>query len=162
MIESPALKENQNIIKDLRRISTLEPFDDTDLSTLLEFCRIRKYKSGERIIAEGDYDGNVYVLIYGQIRVEKSGKVLTTLDKRGEIFGEMSFLGEFSRTASIFANDDVACLAIDNAQMDHMNDKQTSSVYYILYQVFTKILAERSKTTSEELIELKNKHIKLW
>ena len=162
MIESASIAENQQIIKDLKRIPTLDAFDDTDLSTLLEFCRFRKYKAGERIIAEGDFDGNVYVLIYGQIRVEKKGKTLTTLDQRGEIFGEMSFLGEFSRTASIYANDDVACLAIDNANMDQTHGKEKSPVYYILYQVFTKILAERLKATSDELIHVKSKYLKFW
>lgn len=162
MLESNALHTNQGIIPDLKRISTLNPFTDNDLRRLLVFSKIRKYKSGEEIITEGAYDGHLYILIFGRIRITKKGKELSILDKRGDIFGEMSLLGEFSRTASVFADEDVVCLAIDNTNMEKLGEAEKASLYYILYRIFAQTLAGRLRMTSEELVRVKSKYIKFW
>ncbi|MFZ5572492.1 MAG: cyclic nucleotide-binding domain-containing protein [Thermodesulfobacteriota bacterium] len=160
MLESISLGTNQKIIPDLKRIPTLSPFSDHDLQRLLAFSKIRKYKTGEEIITEGTYDGNLYILIFGRIRVTKKGRPLCVLDKRGDIFGEMSLLGEFSRTASVYAEEDVVCLAIDNTSMHRLSESEKASLYYILYRIFAQTLAGRLKLTSEELISVKSKYLK--
>lgn len=162
MIESTYLKDNHKIMNDLKGISTLVSFTEPDLRRLLSYSKIRKYKKDEQIIAEGSFDGHVYILIYGSVRVMKKKKKLTTLDKRGDIFGEMSLLGDFSRTASVFAENDVVCLAINNTNIDQLNDRDKTSIYYILYRVFAETLANRLKTTSEELINMKSKILNFW
>ncbi len=162
MMESTSLASNQKIIPDLKRIPTLKPFSDNDLQRLMAFSKIRKYKTGEEIITEGAYDSHIYILIFGRIRITKKGKPLSVLDTRGDIFGEMSLLGEFSRTASVFADEDVVCLAIDNAHMDRLGESEKATLYYILYRVFAKTLAGRLKMTSEELITMKSKYLKFW
>ncbi len=162
MIESSSLASNQKILPDLKRIPTLNPFSDHDLQRLMAFSKIRKYKAGEEIISEGTYDGHIYILIFGRISITKKGKPLSMLNKRGDIFGEMSLLGEFSRTASVFAEEDVACLAIDNANMDRLRESEKASLYYILYRVFAETLAGRLKLTSEELVAMKSKYLKFW
>ncbi len=163
MLESSYLNENKKVISDLKKISTLEPFSESDLGKLLSFSKIRKFNDGERIIIEGSYDGHIYILLYGSIKVVKDGKELTVLDRRGDIFGEMSLLGEFSRTASVYSNDEaVVCLAIDNSTMDQLEDSDKASIYYILYRRFAEALAERLRVTSEELINTKSKYLKFW
>ncbi len=162
MLESKYLNENKKIISDLKKVPTLEPFSESDLNKLLSFSKLRKFKCGEQILIEGSYDGHIYILLYGSIRVVKKGKELTVLDRRGDIFGEMSLLGEFSRTASVFSNDEVVCLTIDNSTMDQLADSDKASIYYILYRRFAETLAERLKVTSEELIKTKSKYLKFW
>jgi CRP/FNR family cyclic AMP-dependent transcriptional regulator len=162
MIESKCLKDNQKIMSDLKGIPTLESFKDNDLRKLLMYSKIRKYKNGEQIIREGSYDGYIYILIYGRVQVVKKKKELTSLDKRGDIFGEMSLIGDFSRTASVFADNEVVCLAIDNTNIDQLADRDKSSIYYILYRVFAETLAFRLRSTSEELVNMKRKILKFW
>ena len=162
MIESKYLKDNQKIMDDLKGVSTLNHFSDRELRKLLTYSKIRKYKPGERIIMEGSYDGHVYILIYGSIRVVKKKKDLTTLNQRGDIFGEMSLLGDCSRTASVFADNDVVCLAIDNTNIEHLPDSDKFPIYYILYKIFAETLAGRLKITSEELVQMKTRHLKFW
>ena len=70
----------------------LEPFEEQELIKLLEMSKIRKYKSGECIVEEGRSDTWLYFLMYGQVRIVKSGKEVTILKRKGEVFGEMSLI----------------------------------------------------------------------
>ena len=69
--------------------------------------RTKKIKDGEVIIKENTWAYYVYCLKEGNARVVKNvdGKEVTigTLIK-GDIFGEMSFLGETKRTVSVIAD----------------------------------------------------------
>ena len=69
-----------------------------------------KHKNGEYIVKEGTWAFYAYVLQSGKAKVVKNvhGKSVKigTLNK-GDIFGEMSFLGNAKRTASVIADGDV-------------------------------------------------------
>jgi CRP/FNR family transcriptional regulator, cyclic AMP receptor protein len=162
MIESTYLEGNQKIMSELKGIRTLVPFKERDLCKLLTYSKIRKYKNGEQIISEGSFDGHVYILIYGRTKIVKKKKELAVLDKRGDIFGEMSLLGDCSRTASVFADNDVVCLAIDTTHINKLPDGDKSPIYHMLYRIFAETLSYRLKVTSEELISMKKKGLKFW
>ncbi len=162
MIESTYLEGNQKIMSELKGIRTLVPFKERDLRKLLTYSKIRKYKNGEQIIAEESFDGHVYILIYGRPRIVKKKKELAILDKRGDIFGEMSLLGDCSRTASVFADNEVVCLAIDTTHINKLADSDKSPIYHMLYRIFAETLAYRLKVSNEELISMKRKGLKFW
>ncbi len=72
--------------------------------------RIEKVKDGEVIITEGTWAYYTYVLKDGKAKVlkEVDGKqVLIGTLTRGDIFGEMGFLGQPRRTTSVVADGDV-------------------------------------------------------
>lgn len=162
MIESNSLKENSKLKKDLKQIPTLEVFEEDDLNSLLKYSRIRKYKSGETIIREGSFDPYVYFLIYGNLTIYRKGKLLAALDKRGEIFGEMSVIGCTARSASVLADGEAVCLATDTNQIKQLVGRDRLALGYVLYRIFSETLADRLKNTNDELVRAKGKNWKFW
>lgn len=157
MIESNYLAENKNIVKDLKKIPTLKSFNDKELKKLLEMSKIRKYKPGELICNEGYHDSYIYFLLSGKVKIQKKGKDLTLLNRCGEVFGEMGPIDGSPRSASVHAVDASVCLATDTFYIQQMDGLEKIVFGYILYQVFSEILASRLRITNEELVKAKKK-----
>lgn len=71
--------------------------------------RIRKVKDGEAIIKEDTWPYYAYVLKDGKAKVLKNvdgRRVLIGTLTKGDIFGEMDFLGKTKRTVSVIADGD--------------------------------------------------------
>ena len=63
-MQETSFLDNQDAMMDsLRKIPVLEPFEDQELTTLMEMSKIRKYKSGECIVEEGRSDTWIYFLM---------------------------------------------------------------------------------------------------
>ena len=159
MIESKYLKQNIENIQKLLSISALKNFETKNLSKLLRLSKIRQYEDGETIIAEGDFDPWLYFLLSGRIRVAKEGVTISRIDKQGEIFGEMRVIDERSRSASVYAEGQTVCLAVDTAAHDRIaaqGDKdETLDFLLLLYRIFAEYMTARLRLTNEELIKAK-------
>ena len=162
MIESDYLKESAKLIKDLREIPTLKPFDENDLKQLLRMCKIRKYEPGEIIIEESQQDSWIYFLVYGSVKVIKKGEEILVMKRRGDLFGEMGVLDGSPRSASVYAGEQAVCLAADARHIEKMSGDNKIVFHYILYRVFAEILADRLRFTTQQLIKAKGKNWKFW
>ncbi len=159
MIESKYLKQNIENIQKLLSISALKNFETKNLSKLLRLSKIRQYEDGETIITEGDFDPWLYFLLSGRIRVAKEGVTISRIDKQGEIFGEMRVIDERSRSASVYAEGQTVCLAVDTAAHDRIGadgDKDGQLDFLLLlYRIFAEYMTARLRLTNEELIKAK-------
>jgi CRP-like cAMP-binding protein len=159
MIESKYLKQNIENIQKLLSISALKNFETKNLSKLLRLSKIRQYEDGETIITEGDFDPWLYFLLSGRIRVAKEGVTISTIDKQGEIFGEMRVIDERSRSASVYAEGKTVCLAVDTSAHDRLaadGDKDDQLDFLLLlYRIFAEYMTARLRLTNEELIKAK-------
>jgi len=163
MKETDYLIGNEKIIDDLKKMPIFEPFNQEELQTLLNMSKLRTYRAGEEIIQEGNVDPWVYFLVYGIVRITKKEKSVTTLRRRGDIFGEMRFIDSSPRSASALAEEDVACIAVDTEYVEHLTGDDKIAFGYILYRVFSEILSERLRTVTRELMEIKGKDAsKFW
>lgn len=161
MIESDYLKGNISFLEKLGEIPTLSAFSEEELKGLLELSRIRKYEPGELILEEGFFDAWIYFLISGKVKIVKHGEDLSILQRVGDIFGEMSIIDGSPRSASVYAVDKTVCLATDASYIDRLSDNDRISFCYILYRIFSEILADRLRLTTEELIKEKEENKKL-
>lgn len=155
MIESDYLKESDNIIQKLSEIPSLKPFDEKELRGVLELSKIRKYDPGELIIEEGKYDSWVFFIVSGKVRIVKGGKDLGILSRRGDVFGEMGVIDGSERSASVFAINEVVCLATDASYVDRLSGNDKAVFCSILYKIFAEMMANRLRLTSEELVRAK-------
>jgi len=158
MIESDYLKDSINFFEKLRKMPTLDAFSEKDLKGLLELSKIRKYKPGDLILEEGQYDCWIYFLVSGKIRVVKHNKDLSVLRRTGDVFGEMGIIDGSPRSASVYAVDETVCLATDASYIDRLSGNDKIAFSYILYRIFSEILANRLRLTSEELIKTKEEN----
>jgi len=161
MIESDYLKDNSKFFEKLRQMPTLDAFSEKDLKGLLELSKIRKYNPGELILEEGLFDCWIYFLIKGKVRVVKHNEDLSVLRRTGDVFGEMGIIDGSARSASVYAIDETVCLATDASYIDRLTGNDKIAFSYILYRIFSEILANRLRLTSEELIKVKEENERL-
>ena len=157
MIESDYLKENNQLIKDLKKIPTLDPFKEHELNRLLRMSKIRKYSPGEVICKEGHHDSWIYFLVNGSVQITKKGKHVSTLTRRGDVFGEMGAIDGAPRSASVYAVNTTVCLATDTFYIEKLSGHDKIAFGYILYRIVSEILAARLRITTRELIKTRGK-----
>ena len=161
MLESRYLKDNIENIQKLLTIPALRNFEAKSLGRLLNLSKIREYENGECIIKEGDFDPWLYFLLSGKIRVTKEGMEINTIDKKGEIFGEMRIIDSLSRSASVYAVGKTICLAVDTSAKKRLSQGATQDekldFLLLLYRIFAEYMSIRLRATNEELIAAKKK-----
>jgi CRP/FNR family transcriptional regulator, cyclic AMP receptor protein len=155
MIESDYLKDNIKIIEKIKKIPTLDSFSDQNIKDLLNVSKIRKYEPDELILEEGNYDSWIYFLVSGKIKIAKHNEDLTVLKRTGDIFGEMGIIDGSPRSASVYAVEETVCLATDASFIDRLSGSDKAAFSYMLYRIFSQILAGRLRVTSDELIKAK-------
>ena len=161
MLESRYLKDNIENIQKLLGIPALKNFETKSLGKLLRLSKIREYEDGERIIKEGDRDPWLYLLLSGKIKITKEGLEIGSIDKKGEIFGEMRIIDSMSRSASVFAVGQTICLAVDTSAKKRMSlgssEDEKLDFLLLLYRIFAEFMSIRLRATNEELIMAKKK-----
>ena len=91
--------------------------DEQQLDAVSSLTFQKKFGLGDLIVEEGRTGNGLYAIISGHVEAVKA---LGTEQERivnrlgtGEVFGEMALLGEWPRTATVRAVDEVECLGID-------------------------------------------------
>ena len=79
------------------------------------------------------------------------------LQRGGDVFGEMGFLEGRASSASVYALDDVSCLALDISDIDRYSANSRLAVRYIIFREFAEVLASRLRTATDELTQTKKK-----
>ncbi len=161
MLESRYLKDNIDNIEKLIGIPALRNFETKSLQKLLRLSRIREYEDGEVIIQEGGLDPWLYILLSGKIRITKEDLEINTIDKKGEIFGEMRVIDFMKRSASVVAVGKTACLAVDTSAKNRISAQDPTDekldFLLLLYRIFAEYMSIRLRVTNEELITAKKK-----
>jgi CRP-like cAMP-binding protein len=138
-------------------ISALKHFETRNLGRLLRLSKIRQYEDGETIIQEGDMDPWLYFLLSGKIRITKEGEEISTISKKGEIFGEMRIIDDQTRSATVRSVGKTICMAVDTAagsrlsSSDHKDERL--DLLLLLYRIFAEYMTHRLRLTNEELIQ---------
>ena len=162
MQETDFLRGNQRVLNDIKKFEIFEPFQDDELHHLMSMSKIRKYKAGETVFDQGSADTWLYFLVYGKVRLIKDGKPVALLQRRGDVFGEMGAIECAPRSASAVAVGETVCLATDIYYIEQLTGNDKLAFGYVIYRVFSGILADRLRVTTEELLELKGRSIKIW
>ena len=76
-----------------------------------------EFEAGHIVFLEGDDSQDLYILISGQVDVIKGTKKITEIYEAGALFGEMSFLLEAGRTATVKAKSDVKAICIPKEEV---------------------------------------------
>ena len=130
----------------LKSLSFFEEFSDTDLWELLRWSNWLEVDDGSVVINEGDVDNDVYLVVRGEVSVVKGGSEVAVL-RQGEFFGEIAFLTERKRSASVVAKGHCTLLLLHIKQIE-----QASESCQIQFQrMFISTLIDRLVTTTEQL-----------
>ncbi len=101
----------------LRHVWLFSGLDEQQLDAVSSLTFQKRFSPGELIVEEGRTGNGLYAIISGNVEAIKA---LGTEQERtvnrlgpGEVFGEMALLGEWPRTATVRAIDEVECMGID-------------------------------------------------
>jgi len=98
------------------------------------------------VVAEGEIDDAFFIILSGNAAVQKSSKNIALI-RRGECFGEMSYLTGQSRTATVMAETDCILMKISATLLD----KSPETIQLLFLKKFTMTLLQRlSKTIESE------------
>lgn len=162
MQETDFLRGNQRVLNDIKKFEIFEPFQDDELHHLMSMSKIRKYNPGETIFDQGSADTWLYFMVYGKVRLVKDGKPVALLQRRGDVFGEMGAIECAPRSASAVAVGETVCLATDIYYIEQLTGNDKLAFGYVIYRVFSGVLADRLRITTEELMALKGRSIQIW
>jgi|GEM_PF-4925801 len=154
---------NSLILDLLHKVPVFSMFSEDELRKMLysgELVKIEKYKPLDVLIQEGTYGKWVYVLLKGAVKVVKQGAEICTLNKQGDVIGEIGAVKTLPRSASVIAVKDTACLAINLSVIEHMSGKEKTDYLQRLNDFFTPLIESRLQMTleiDEIMNELKRK-----
>ena len=134
-----------------RQIPFLKAFGDRYLQEILNASRLIIYELDELIIPEGAFGDRIYVLITGKVRVVKQKNPVAVLDQAGDLFGELSALGDEIRTASVFASTTSWCLELSLSFLQKLPVADRDACHAVLYRHIAQIVAVRLRKTTDEL-----------
>lgn len=160
MRQANSFDENMRLMETLKKLPIFSTLDEFRLKDLLKLCKLRQYEKGERIFEENTFDNYIFFLVSGKVRMESNGIVLGFLRRLGDVYGIVEIIDAKPRPASIYAEDDTVCLLMDAAWMDRLPEKDKAVQLYIIYRIFTEVLSDRLRATTEELIKTKEEFAK--
>jgi NADH:ubiquinone reductase (H+-translocating) len=69
------------------------------------------FHTDECVFDQGDYGDKVYVIVKGEVQIERDGRSVATL-RSGDVFGEMALISNVPRTATVVARSPVDLISI--------------------------------------------------
>jgi len=123
---------------------------------MLQIASYEKYQDGQIIFKEGDSGDWVYVIESGSVELSKMMGdtiiVIEVLRREGDIFGEMAFIANISRTATARATGPTTVGIIDRKYLDDEFNRLSGS-----FQAILKSLVLRLKNTTDRIAQAKVK-----
>ncbi len=155
MPKAGKLKDSFDIIEKIKTMPALESFDENDLKELLRISKIVRYEPGELIVDESSYDGWIYYLISGRVRIVKAGNELAVLQRTGDVFGEVGSMGSGELSVSVYALEEATCLKIDISTIDGLPNENRYVFRYVIFRGFAEVLAKRLRITTAKFLAAK-------
>jgi SulP family sulfate permease len=149
---------------DERSLSTLLPLEEIDLvdglsdhelAELRDVLKLREFEPGEAICREGESGDRMWLVAMGSVSVRlqvgdgHSTRRIASLG-RGTLFGEMALIENAVRSASIVADEPVACYELYSGDFERLLREKPIIATKILRNV-ARELTRRLRRTSEDL-----------
>ena len=131
----------------LMSVPIFEKLPGEDLAPLARVTEVVTFRAGERIFREGEMGDALYVVMRGEVAIEKGGRRLAVLGPK-EAFGEMAVLDASERSADALARSDCEALKIDSEAFYDILHEQPEIAEGIL-----KVLTRRLREADAKLQE---------
>jgi len=151
-------EEGAPLQESIENTAFLKSFEPEHRDDLLASSCLLECETGDEIIADGEAETRIFILLAGSVEVIKGGKKVAEFSQVGEIFGEMAAIDDSARSASVKALEKTFCLAVDQKFLvDLMPREENPSFYAALYEAIARILASRLKAASADITRLEGK-----
>ena len=134
--------------KTLRFLAFFKDFSDEQITEVVNASEWKEFSKGEVIVSEGEQETAFYIIAKGGVDVEKKRQTVGTM-KQGDCFGEIAFLTQRPRYATIRARTDVSLMSVSTSLMDQAST-ETQLQYY---RIFLENLISRLSQATDKLVE---------
>ena len=141
------LREKFDILKN---VGFLKGFTDSDIWELVRASKWQTYPAGKTIIKEGELDDSFYILLSGVVSISKNGQHIGNLQD-GDCFGEMGYLSQTERTATVVSKTEVALIKINASTLDRAEE----GTQLRFLKAFVNTVINRLEQTTAVLTQLK-------
>ncbi len=143
---SPLLLSDEDKIDKMKLLTFFTKFTRNELKEVAKVSSWRNYSAGESVFAEGERERAFFVVAEGSVAVSINGTRIRDLDV-GECFGEMEYLSDTGRTASVAANRESTIVKVER------DFKEWASLpsQVRLNRAFQEVLIDRLQATSRAL-----------
>ena len=132
---------------------------ESEISLVIEHCKIYQYNRGEYVLRQGDTGEEIYVLLEGKTSVERvtdAGRVSIQTLESGDVFGELCIIGEKVRQADILTVDVCAVLEITYENIFYLFQKKPR-VFSIIMLNIARLLTKRLSSSNQIIVNLYEK-----
>jgi CRP-like cAMP-binding protein len=146
----------EELVQLKKNIPFLADLSTQELQDLLQAARIRIYRQAQTLFREGDEADGMYILLAGQVKVEKrleqgDSIVLSKLNP-GDVFGEMALIEQKPRSASVRAVGQATVFFVDSLAFETMRRQFHPAAMKILRQLCL-VLVQRVRRLDAILAE---------
>ena len=134
--------------KTLRFLAFFKDFSDEQITEVVNASEWKEFKAGEVIVTEGELETAFYIIAKGGVDVNKSGQTIGSM-KQGDCFGEIAFLTQQPRIATIVARTEVSLMSVSTSLMD----KASIETQLQYYRIFLENLIARLSQATDKLVE---------
>lgn len=157
MKEIPFDPNDRETVVRLRQMPVFGAITEDRLPNVLGMTTLRRYEKDETIIREGDTDQTVYFLIMGSCTVVIEGVKVNSINKIGDIFGEMGIIDQKPRSATVRAEKPVLCLVLDSNFMERLEGVDKLAAEALFYRIFSEMLSARIRDANGRILYLEEK-----
>jgi len=110
-------------MRHFERIPLFEHVSKNGLRSIVSAATEIDVRAGQRLVGEGEYDRDLFVITRGEATVTKGGRKLSTLGP-GDFFGELALLARIARTASVTATTDMRVVVLGPREIEQVIDHE--------------------------------------
>jgi len=135
---TPKDTHDRELLNYIQGLTFFNNFTENQIDEIISASNVVKFEKGETIIEEGEIDDSFYILISGQVTVQKGGREVATLES-GVCFGEMAYLTGEARSATIISKGECILLKFCATLLN----KLPESIQLLFYKNFTQTIIKR-------------------
>jgi CRP-like cAMP-binding protein len=130
----------------------------SECAVLAKLVHVKALGDGEVLLPEGARDPLVHVVAEGRVQVVKDsvhGRTLLHTLKAGDLIGELSFMDDEPRYATLVASGPTKVLCLSRTDFETLVETEPRVVYKVMRAIM-RIAHRVQRTISRELLDLQN------
>ncbi|MFH0790468.1 MAG: cyclic nucleotide-binding domain-containing protein [Candidatus Omnitrophota bacterium] len=141
----------------LKEIVFFHSFNKTDCAAVIRNSTQENFKKGEIIFREGEYGDALFIILSGEVVIEKEPLIketglLSTLHlTRGDFFGELAIFDGGPRTSTARAIEDTQVISLTQTMLFRLFRKKPALASRF-FKNMLQIIASRVRSTNKELM----------
>jgi len=110
-------------------------------------CTVRRFRSGETVVREGDTAQSLYIVARGALEVRRGEKVIAPIPE-GSVFGEQAFFDGEPRSASVVAVADGELMELGAGDLEKLAARDPQLARNVLFDL-GRILSLRLRAATD-------------